>query len=84
MIILRSQHGSSILENAMTIYMGDDRDRALRAKELAESLYPDFKVVMLDLGNLSEKVWAVDVDPDIAGKEAKYAVIFQVPNSLED
>lgn len=76
---MKSVFGTIIIQSAGIFSIVKDRDQALKDQQIAKKIYPDFKVLILDLSKAEDRLKAIDTDPDIADIRNGYVVLVEVP-----
>jgi len=72
---MKSFLGASIIQGAAVFDLANDMNEAKALYELARSLYPSFKLLILDLSKIEQRLLVADIDPDIADIKKGFAVV---------
>ncbi len=79
---MKSIYGSTILESAGIFDIQKDENCAKISYEEAKRLYPDFKISILNMNNIEDRLKAIDVDPDLADMRDIYVILIEVPEEV--
>lgn len=79
---MKSVFGTIILQSAGIFSISNDKIQAERDLQIAKKIYPDFKITILDLSRIEDRLRAIDVDPDIADINKGYAILVEVPTEI--
>ncbi|BDC19360.1 hypothetical protein [Acidianus sp. HS-5] len=79
---MRSIYGSTILESAGIFDIQQDENCAKKSYNEAKKLYPDFKISILHMNNVEDRLKAIDVDPDLADMKDVYVILIEVPEEV--
>ncbi|MFP3165346.1 hypothetical protein [Acidianus ambivalens] len=79
---MKSVYGSTILESAGIFDLQKNEKDAKISYNEAKSLYPDFKVLILDMNKIEDRLKAIDIDPDLADMKDIYVILVEVPEEV--
>ncbi|EZQ04761.1 MULTISPECIES: hypothetical protein [Acidianus] len=75
---MKSVFGPVITEGAGIFDIQLSKAQAIKSLEIAKNIYQDFKVTLLDLNNINDRLRAIDVDVDL-GDMKGYVILIEVP-----
>ncbi|AEE93761.1 hypothetical protein [Acidianus hospitalis] len=79
---MKSVYGSTILESAGIFDLQKNEKDAKISYNEAKRLYPDFKVLILDMNKIEDRLKAIDIDPDLADMKDIYVILVEVPEEV--
>ncbi|MCY0883656.1 hypothetical protein D1867_03850 [Acidianus infernus] len=79
---MKSVYGSTILESAGIFDIQKNKKEAEISYNEAKSLYPDFKILILDMNKMEDRLKAIDIDPDLADMKDIYVILVEVPEEV--
>ncbi|MBP1357384.1 MAG: hypothetical protein JZD40_02715 [Sulfolobus sp.] len=75
---MKSFLGSTIVEERGVIYIAETREDAEKVLARVKRIYADFNVFILDLSNPEDKIYAIDIDPDLGDFNKGFAIVVSV------
>ncbi|AWR97365.1 hypothetical protein DFR86_07255 [Acidianus sulfidivorans JP7] len=79
---MKSVFGSIILQSAGVFSISNEKKKAEEDFKIASTIYPDFKISLLDLSSIDDRLKAIDIDPDLADLNNGFVVIIEVPDDI--
>ncbi|ARM76012.1 hypothetical protein [Acidianus manzaensis] len=79
---MKSVFGTIILQSAGIFSITKNRNQAEKDLIIARKIYPDFKISLLDLSIIEDKLKVIDIDPDLADLNEGFIILVEVPDNI--